>query len=544
MDERDTFKINWDYLPIKAHYLFMYAGMGGTLPYMQVIAKDFGITPTAVGIIYTLVPLCVCLSKPLFGFITDKLRNMKAILIMLLTVTALSYFAVLYVPSITGNRTRNIEVAAVCQDPGNELLVHPSKYDTACANDLAGRTFECELTSRDCLRNKTFSGMLNVTEVLSDKTSTSHEFLFKLHRKYIHTPECECLRQNNSSLTCEHDFYKCNPFSTRSSSEYSSYNFWVFALLSVISGTGTATIFSLSDTACYEVLGSNTRLYGKQRLWGTISWGITTFASGALNDLATGDSEDTNYFPGFYLMLAFISVDIILLCNLRLEKTNVSLNICKDVGKIFSSIRTVVFAFGVYIGGALAGLLWTYQFWYLTELGSSQLLLGLVAAVQCLVAEVPFFFFSGWFVKKFGHFFCLIAALAAYALRLGLYTLLQNPWLVLPIEVLHGITYAIFCASMSLYAVDYAPPGTEATMVGIFGGIFEGLGVATGSFLGGLGFDNMGSRWTFFVASMISLCCVPVFTILHKIIPKSDGTMDLDWDYSGEIHNYGSHDPR
>lgn len=70
------------------------------------------------------------------------------------------------------------------------------------------------------------------------------------------------------------------------------------------------------------------------------------------------------------------------------------------------------------------------------------------------------------------------------------------------------------------------------------------LGVATGSFLGGIGFDGFGGRWTFFIASMISLCCVPLFTIAYKCLPKSKKIEDLDWDstiYSNNVPNYGSY---
>lgn len=457
--------------------------MGGTLPYMQVLAKDFGISPTAVGTIYTVVPLCVFLSKPIFGFITDKLRNIRAILLMLLIVTALAFLSILYVPPIRDYKVESLEVNSVCKESRNELVIIPPKYDSSCAKEIAGKKFDCELVSEHCLKNKTMNGILNVTKILTDEENVSLSFSFVLSKKYVHKHECDCLKHNLSSLTCESNFYKCDSFNPGALPEYKISSFWIFALLAIIGGAGSATAFTLTDAACYEILIDNPREYGKQRLWATISWGIATLFSGFLNDLATGSSKYADYSPGFYLMVAFVVVDIVILCSLRLEKVNMSTNICRDIGTIFSSSRTIVFSIGIYICGALTGLLWTYQFWFLTDLGSSQLLLGLVAGVQCLVAEVPFFFFSGWFIKTFGHFNCLIASLAAFSLRIGLYSILQNPWLVLPIDILHGLTYAIFCAAMTLYAIDFAPAGTETTMLGIFGGIFEGLGKIRDSFI-------------------------------------------------------------
>ncbi|GIY62604.1 major facilitator superfamily domain-containing protein 6-A [Caerostris darwini] len=198
-----------------------------------------------------------------------------------------------------------------------------------------------------------------------------------------------------------------------------------------------------------------------------------------------------------------------------------SLSICKDIGKIFSSCETVAFAGAVYIIGGLTGLIWNYQFWFLEDLGASQLLMGLCVAVQCLAAEMPFFFFfAGWFIKTFGYFNCVIGSFVAFTLRLGLYYILVNPWMILPIEMLHGVTFAVFYASMTGYASHSAPPGTEATMMGILGGLFEGLGVATGSLLGGVGFDRLGSRQTFLVAATISMVCAPTLAIIQWVLRR------------------------
>lgn len=494
--------------------------MGGTLPYMQVLAKDFGISPTAVGTIYTVVPLFVFLSKPIFGFITDKLRNIRAILLMLLIVTVLAFLSILFVPPIRDYKVESIEVNSVCKQPRNELVIIPPKYDSSCAEEIAGKQFDCELSSEHCLKNKTMNGILNVTKVLTGENNTSLSFSFVLSKKYVHKHECECLKHNVSSLTCEPNFYKCDSFNQKGLPEYALTSFWIFALLAIIGGAFSATAFTLTDAACYEILIDNPRDYGKQRLWATISWGIATLFSGFLNDLATGSSKYAQYYPGFYLMTVFAIVDIGILCTLRIEKVNMSTNICKDIGTIFSSSRTIVFSIGIYICGALTGLLWTYQFWFLTDLGSSQLLLGLVAGVQCLVAEVPFFFFSGWFIKTFGHFNCLIAALAAFSVRIGLYSILQNPWLVLPIDVLHGVTYAIFCSAMTLYAIDFAPVGTEATMLGIFGGIFEGLGKIRDILIC---FKSEASLYRIMFLLFLNSNIMSILNIVYGIAPKCLG---------------------
>jgi len=42
--------------------------------------------------------------------------------------------------------------------------------------------------------------------------------------------------------------------------------------------------------------------------------------------------------------------------------------------------------------------------------------------------------------------------------------MLQNPWYILPIELMNGVTFGLFYATMASYASIVAPPGTDATM--------------------------------------------------------------------------------
>lgn len=511
--------INLRLLPIKSHYFFFFGAMGGVIPFMPVLAKGLGINATAVGLIYTVLPFCVFFSKPIFGYITDYFQNIKRIVFLLVCVTTATYMSVIFLPSIDNIKWTQVQVQC---EPQSELLsIFTSKYDQKCLKDSLKHIEVGELNLKPCDSNSSINLLGKVSIGNINESLFSNDTIWLKFQPDTNF-SCDCIADNSSALKCA-SINSC-VLNGSAVSVYRTYQFWVFTLLAVISGTGAATVFCLSDAACYEVLGERTELYGRQRMWATMSWGAATLLAGFFNDIATGDSSVTNYAPGFYLMLALVVIDLILLLKIQLTKANFSLNIWSDVGKIFSSCETVCFATAVYIIGALTGLIWNYQFWFLQDLGATQTLMGLCVAVQCLVAEVPFFFFAGWFIKTFGYFNCLTGSFVAFTLRLGLYYILENPWMVLPIEVLHGLTFAVFYASMTGYASQNAPPGTEATMMGILGGLFEGLGVASGSLLGGVGFDKLGGRKTFLVAAVVSAICAPslaIITIIQKrLIPK------------------------
>ena len=92
--------------------------------------------------------------------------------------------------------------------------------------------------------------------------------------------------------------------------------------------------------------------------------------------------------------------------------------------------------------------------------------------------QVPLLFASGVVIKHVGAVPCLYMAMLAVALRFLGYSLLSNPWVVLVIEPLHGVTFGIMWAAASTYAAMIAPPGMSATIQGLVSGVHFGIGVS------------------------------------------------------------------
>lgn len=89
---------------------------------------------------------------------------------------------------------------------------------------------------------------------------------------------------------------------------------------------------------------------------------------------------------------------------------------------------------------------------------------GIALGVQSFGGELPFFFIAGWVINKMGHINAMTMVLFAFGIRLCLYSALSNPWWVLPIELMQGMTFALFYATMATYANIVAPHGTAATL--------------------------------------------------------------------------------
>lgn len=152
-----------------------------------------------------------------------------------------------------------------------------------------------------------------------------------------------------------------------------------------------------------------------------------------------------------------------------------STSIARDVGRLLCRVRILVFASWCVFVGMCTGLLWNFLFWFIEELAGRyetgcgedmriKTLEGVIMGMQTLVGEVPFFFLSGWFLNRVGHVHCMNLVLFGLGVRFMLYSVLTNPWWILPVELLHGLTFGLFYATMTSYASIIAPPGTEATV--------------------------------------------------------------------------------
>lgn len=80
--------------------------------------------------------------------------------------------------------------------------------------------------------------------------------------------------------------------------------FWYFFLALAISWIGMAVVVSVGDAICFDLLGKRSELYGRQRLWGAVGFGIFNLMAGFWIDFISGQQAYKNYSVIYYLMAA------------------------------------------------------------------------------------------------------------------------------------------------------------------------------------------------------------------------------------------------
>lgn len=145
--------------------------------------------------------------------------------------------------------------------------------------------------------------------------------------------------------------------------------------------------------------------------------------------------------------------------------------------------------------GAIEG----FFFLYLEDLGAHPLLMGIDLFVTC-IAEAPFFYLTTFLFQRVSVDICLQIVLLAYIVRMGAYVLLPNlpsPWYILPVDLLHGVTFGVGWSAGAVQAARLAPSHLRATMQSVFQATFSGLGYGAGGLVSGWLYRKGGGRAVF-----------------------------------------------
>ena len=294
---------------------------------------------------------------------------------------------------------------------------------------------------------------------LSDKLNTKLQNL--VTKSNITPVNCSDLQE---MVTLQHKYEN-----SISIANFKTYQFWLFAICLIFATAFGSSEFTMSDTACYESIQGID--YGRQRVWGLVGWGLSAPLAGYLNDYTGG------YMASWGLCACFTVLQIWNLSRMNLVKPDFSQTILKNTKAIFSSIDFLCFEVGVFMNGMFTGIVWYYLTWFIVSIGGNKLLIGLANAIQNFIGGVPAMYFSGWLIKKLGHFNLVSLALISHGLRFFLYSCLHNPWWILPIESLHGFTFGSFYTAMTSYGKLNSKPGTEATTQAILSTTYEAMGM-------------------------------------------------------------------
>lgn len=317
------------------------------------------------------------------------------------------------------------------------------------------------------------------------------------------------------------------------------YQFWVFFMLVVMYWACVTTSTALINPICLDTLGDKSEEhFGRQKCWGSIGWGFFSIFIGWLVDIFSINKKDKDYSPVFYSSIIIAVLNCATVKQMNVGETKKSEGRWKNMFELFTKYYMISFCIWSIFNTLFHTIVTHFLFWYMEDLVSAnndrdqrawiKTLQGLAQGIQCFGGEIPFFFWSGWIIKKMGYGNCMALVLAAMAVRMYLYTVIWNPVWIIAIELLNGVSYALGYSVKMSYAKLLAPPDTLNSIIG-FIGFFDCIGESIGSLLGGYLFDTYGGVWSFRFFSYMSICMCFI-TILTNYFGLTKGSTALKVD--------------
>eukprot|EP00051_Salpingoeca_urceolata_P001481 m.41319 g.41319 ORF g.41319 m.41319 type:complete len:509 (+) comp11448_c1_seq2:127-1653(+) len=292
------------------------------------------------------------------------------------------------------------------------------------------------------------------------------------------------------------------------------HTFWSWLLIIATSFFILSVTNPIVDATILKSLNHRSN-YGKLRLGSSIGFGGGALLAGVLTDHFGNDVllYSSSILCGLVCCVAFVTkmgrnsnkpIEQATMTREGALEAEAMQTKAPPFKAVFSRFDVWMFLTWAILAGASKGCSDVFLFYFLKkELGASGTMLGLTL-VCAIVVEVPMFFISGTLIDKFGHITLLSAGMLIYAARFALMSFLENPWLALPLELLHGLTFSITWSCIATYADTVTPdPALRATMQGVFGGAHWGIGIASGTIAGGYGYSVYGGRWTFRGAAVL-----------------------------------------
>ena len=298
--------------------------------------------------------------------------------------------------------------------------------------------------------------------------------------------------------------------------------------------------------------------YGKERLWGAVSWAITHILLGISMDLFHITSTilyafsilNSILFITIILYTIFQKKHAITITNINEENDSIineknalaviskdddddnnidnnnnndtkhfvnqhnnNVNLIDATKSILcKNIYSITFFMVVSIIGMGTSLVEGLVFlFFVHDLKATNTVCG-ISVLITVMFEVPIFYYSDFIVKKVSNQTLMGIAHIAYVCRVVGYTVIPNPWWLLVLEPLHGVTYACFQLSSVAIASKLANNKLQSTAQGLRSS-FLNFGAFIGYVIGGIVMERFNSYILYRVMAGIVLLTLILYMI-------------------------------
>lgn len=287
----------------------------------------------------------------------------------------------------------------------------------------------------------------------------------------------------------------------------------IMALLAVF----YSPIAPLADTSIVGMAARHGLNYGGMRLFGSLGFAVSAALFGALWQYA-----------GYRAMFAIGAAMSLVVAYLALgleESATVERHHRAPLRSIMRDRLLVGVLITTFLAASAIGMEFTFVGIYMSKLGGSGLLVGLIFAVAALF-ELPGMRYSGALAARIGPGEALLAAYSLLVLAYLGYSVAPSPYALLACSVLRGLGYGLFYVGTIRFLNERAPAEWSATVQGIMNATAYGLGQLITRPLGGRIFDAFGPRVLYLFCSLLVASAAGIMALMVRI-GRSNRTPNL-----------------
>lgn len=290
---------------------------------------------------------------------------------------------------------------------------------------------------------------------------------------------------------------------------FSAHSFYIMLLLFIALNFFISASGPLIENMTIDYSTKNNKNYGLIRLWGDVGIG----ASSVLVGLLVG-WIGIKYLGFVYAFILLVTICVGFTLKDGRQKTSTPISI-KSIKKLLTNrsyLWFLLLGLVAFVPSRMNDVMLTV---YLSDLGASESQIG-AAWMVATFASAPLFILMGRILKRYQEITLVLIASALYSVRWLLYSLFDDPFTIILLQLMNGITFPLYIVAALFFVTKIIPEEIIATGQTIFIAIIVGIGGLIGSGGGGWFMQHYGAISTYQLGAFISiigtvLCVITIY---------------------------------
>lgn len=301
--------------------------------------------------------------------------------------------------------------------------------------------------------------------------------------------------------------------------------------------------------------GDGHQEFGRERLWGAVSWALTSLVLGFLLDSPI--SHALVFYVSYALSSLMFLVTLYTFARLYCQQTKHLSSAAENASiaanytaiantedsspqshSVLTTARFVLTAGGsstlfyfvlIFVLQSGMSIVENLLFIYLrNELSASNFICG-ISVVITVIFEIPLFAMAPYLLSTLRPPLLTIVGSLAYTIRTIGYTHVPRAWMILLLEPLHGVTFAANYSASVAFVAERAPGGRQASAQAVLN-VVRMLAYSIGTVIGGWVFEVYGAAFLYQGAGFVVLVATVAFAVAQWCVPKMG---DVGYDADG-----------